>query len=85
MKFYRDKINNYYLNKIYVNNLSAIYFDNEDEEILFYSNGYLHNVKNAAYVTKSWKSFYLNGKFYGYHTDFTKETWRRFVKLQVFL
>ncbi len=85
MKFYRDKINNYYLNKIYVNNLSAIYFDNEDEEILFYSNGYLHNVKNAAYVTKSWKSFYLNGDFCDTSWHFNKESWRRFVKLQVFL
>ena len=82
MKFYRD--NNYH-NKIYNNNLSACYFDSEDEEILFFSNGYLHNFKNAAYVTKSWKSFYLNGDFCDTSWNITKKSWRRFVKLKAFL
>jgi hypothetical protein len=87
MKFYRDRDinNNYYHNKICDNNLSACYLDSEDEEILFFNNGYIHNFKNAAYVTKGFKSFYLNGYFCDTSWYFTKESWRRFVKLQVFI
>ena len=84
MKFYNGKNNRYYWDIIYDNKLTAIHFDSYG--IRFYKNGISHNSKNADYVNyRGYKDFSLNGKFYGYHTDFTKETWRRFVKMQVFL
>ena len=90
MKFYTE--NKGYINyrdKILVNKLTAVYFykySNENYCVQFFKNGKCHNSKNADYVDyRGYKDFSLNGKFYGYHTDFTKETWRRFVKMQVFL
>ena len=54
--------------------------------VKFYKNGELHNIKNAAYIDNSgYKEFYLNDKCYFFRDDFTKESWRRFVKTQVFL
>ena len=54
--------------------------------ILFYKNGLKHNIKNAAYIALNQsKDFYLNGICYGNNIDFTKQSWRRFVKLQTFL
>jgi hypothetical protein len=80
MKFYRD-IN---WNKIINNKLTAIYLD---YNIYFYKDGKIHNSKNVAYIRydNRYKEFYLNGKLYGNQDTFTKESWRRFVKLQVFL
>ena len=84
MKFYRDKRNNanYYWNKIIKYKLTAIY---QDFFILFYKNGKRHNTKNASYNSIKYKDFYLNGKHYGNKNKFTKESWRKFAKLQCFL
>jgi hypothetical protein len=76
MRFYIDKIPN--------NNSSAIY--DISKEILFISNGYEHNTKNASYIKNNgYKFFSLNGKCYGDEDDFTKQSWRRFVKMEAFL
>ncbi len=83
MKFYNDKINSYYWSIIFDNKLSTIHCDYYG--IRFYKNGKDHNSKNAAYISKyGSKQFCLNNMSYGCKNDFTKETWRRFVKLQVF-
>jgi hypothetical protein len=84
MKFYIDKKIIYYWDKILNNNLTAIY-DNSFA-IRFYKNGKYHNSKNASYISNNgYKSFYLNGKYYGKLNKFTKQSWRKFVKLKVFL
>ena len=54
----------------------------------FMKNGKLHNIKNAAYNSNRARSFYLNGIRYGYENDFTKQSWRNYIrniKLKVFL
>jgi hypothetical protein len=44
------------------------------------------NNKNAAIIyCSSYKEFSLNDKKYGNENTFTKQSWRRFVKLQAFL
>ena len=84
MKFYMDKNNIFYYNKIKNNNLTCVYYDNI--AIRFFKNGKYNNTKNAAYITyNGYKSFYLNNIFYGDQAKFTKYSWRRFVKLQAFL
>ena len=82
MKFYKENkyACNYFYKKIKSNNITAVY---QDYITLFYKNGKRHNAKNAADIINDSKIFYLNGKNYG--DNFTKESWRRFVKLQVFL
>ncbi len=91
MKFY---INNDYNNicpyweKIIDNKLNAVYSTYSSyyyNIIIFYKNGERHNAKNASYNSIKYKDFYLNGKHYGSKNKFTKESWRRFVKLQAFL
>ncbi len=85
MKFYIEYSSSYYWKKICNNELICIYLD-YDCHIRFYKNGKIHNNKNAAYINpNNYKSFYLNGKFYGANNDFTKKTWRKFVKMQAFL
>ena len=84
MKFYSDKNNNnYHLGKIRLRKLTSIYIDNIG--IDFFKNGKRHNSKNAACIDCKFKQFYLNGQSYGYEYNFTKQSWRRFVKLQAFL
>ena len=85
MKFYADKGFWNLWNKIVNNNLTCIYYDSI--AIRFYKNGLWHNSKNAAYINYSnYKEFYLNGKLYSDNNyDFTKESWRKFSKLQAFL
>ncbi len=85
MKFYRDKNkSDLYWNKILDNKLTCILFDYY-EVITFYKNGLEHNSKNAALVTESTrKLFYLNGIYHGDQIKFTKHSWRRFVKIEVF-
>jgi hypothetical protein len=85
MKFYRDKNNLYnYLYEIIDNNLSAIRQD-KYRVIYFFKNGKIHNTKNAAYIEiNGYKQFFINDHCYGYN-DFTKKSWRRFVKLKAFL
>jgi len=85
MKFYRYNDTDYsFFYKIQNNKLNAIYYSSTYESH-FYKNGEIHNAKNAAVIVDSYASFYLNGKKYGYQTKFTKKSWRRFVKMQVFL
>lgn len=83
MKFYKHKSSKDYLHIIIVNKLNAIYFDRG--VTLFYRNGKIHNNKNAASFSFKYKGFYLSGIHYGNQDNFTKQSWRRFVKLQVFL
>ena len=83
MKFYIDKGSWIYWSKINNNKLDAIYYDIGS---WFFKNGELYNAKNASYVPyHGMKIFYLDGKCYGNQDDFTKKSWRRFVKLQAFL
>jgi hypothetical protein len=82
MKFYNGNNNLYYWSIISNNQLTAIHYDSY--RIRFFKNGKIHNNKNASFIDNIIKAFYLNGNFYGNNTDFTKESWRRFVKLQVF-
>ena len=85
MKFYKFVNEAYYLDRIKDYNLTAIY-RSSSSSIQFYKNGMLHNSKNAAYVyIGGYKRFYLNGKYYSYQDKFTKKSWRKFVKLKVFL
>ena len=85
MKFYRDKNNTFYFNKIKNNNLTCVYCD--DIGVDFFKNGKNHNTKNTAYIhnDNKFKEFCLNGKYYGDQNDFNKKSWRKFVKLQAFL
>jgi frataxin-like iron-binding protein CyaY len=84
MKFFKYNNNRC---KIINNKLTAIYsFNHKAYHIQFYKNGERHNSKNAAYIDyNGYKEFWLNSKKYGYEYDFTKQSWRRFVKLQFFL
>jgi hypothetical protein len=84
MKFYKD--NNWHLiYKIQYNKLTAIYLSHINS-ISFFKNGKKHNYKNAAYISYyGIEEFYLNGKDYGTNYTFTKSSWRKFVKMQVFL
>jgi hypothetical protein len=89
MKFYKYKQNFYYRDKIINNNLSAVYcfsYNKYIYNIIFFKNGKYHNIKNAAFVRDhGYKSFHLNGIFYGNNYKFNKKSWRRFVKMNVFL
>ena len=58
--------------------------------VRFIKNGKHHNPKNAAYVnSRGYKEFRLNNIYYGYANgyakDFTKLSWRKFIKLLAFL
>jgi hypothetical protein len=83
MKFYKQNDFNYYI-KIKNNKLTAIYC--HYLYVCFYKNGNIHNVKNAAFINENnYKKYFLNDQFYGNKNNFTKETWRIFVKLKAFL
>ncbi len=85
MKFYIDKKLFACWVKIIKYKLTSIYIDNAG--VIFLKNGIVHNAKNAAYISKNnrCRKFYLNNKLYGYEDNFTKKSWRKFVKLQVFI
>jgi hypothetical protein len=85
MKFYKeiDQYQHYYWNKIYIFRINAIYCD--FLSTIFLENGRHSNIKNAAYIGKYNKKYYLHSKFYGDKYNFNKQSWRRFVKLQAFL
>ncbi len=84
MKFYKDNIRNYFWNRISVNKLTAIH--SSTKYVQFFKNGKYHNPNNADFIdNKGFKEFSLYDKSYGNHNDFTKHSWRRFVKLQIFL
>jgi hypothetical protein len=85
MKFYKDQSKNhfYYYDIICFNNLDAIYYDNS--YVIFLKNGVESNNKNSSVIyNNGMKTFCLNGITYGYENDFTKQSWRRFIKMQVF-
>jgi hypothetical protein len=85
MKFYKDNdyYNNYWL-LILDKKLNAIY--NSLHYVVFFKNGKYNNTKNAAYIRYSGsKDFCLNAKYYGTEYEFTKQSWRRLVKMQVFI
>ena len=86
MKFYKDK-NFWYWNKIKDNKLTAIHIDCCGCNcVRFLKNGFLCNYKNAACIQDSnYKSFFLNNNLYGNESEFTKSSWRKFVKLQAFI
>ena len=82
MKFYKSK--NYVPLFIFDEKLTAIYC--HYEYVQFVKNGMYHNSKNADYIHNDGdKDFSLNDECYGNQDNFTKESWRRFVKLQAFL
>ncbi len=84
MKFYRYPPAN--KQKIIPFDQSNLIYQNDLKQISFLRNNRYHNVKNAAFLTKSGcKEYYLDGKCYGNQEKLTKESWRRFVKLQLFL
>jgi hypothetical protein len=88
MKFYRDKYSSshyFYLTKAENNNLNAICIDSANI-VRFLINGKRHNTKNASfYESKIYKIFYLNDEAYGNENEYDKQSWRRFVKLRMFL
>jgi hypothetical protein len=82
MKFYNGNNNLYYWGII--SKLNAIHCDSY--AIRFYKNGFHNNYKNASVIKyNEYKQFWINSEFYGTNNDFTKQSWRRFVKMQVFL
>jgi hypothetical protein len=82
MKFYREKKTNYWY-KIINKKITAIY---SRDFVMFFKNGLYHNTKNASYIKyDGTKIFYLNYQYYGKEYKFTKQSWRRFCKLQTFL
>jgi hypothetical protein len=83
MKFYIDTYNFNYQRKIKFYKLNAILI-NYNKYLLFYKNGNIHNIKNAALTATLYKCFYLNGIYHGDQIKFTKHLWRKFVKMQVF-
>lgn len=84
MKFYKDN-SNIISFKIMKNNILTYIYCNEIT-VKFIKNGKNHNYKNMGYINNNnIKWFYLHGKHYGNQNDFTKSSWRKFVKLQAFL
>jgi hypothetical protein len=83
MKFYKNNNFNICV-KAYIRKQTMICQDYPN--ILFYKNGKYSNNKNAAYIDLDikFKEFWLDGKPYGNKNDFTKQSWRKFVKLQAF-
>ena len=83
MKFYRHNPKYNYFKILVDNNLTGVY---SSFSVQFFKNGKFHNSKNADYInSNNNKIFSLNGKRYGDHKDFTKQSWRRFIKLKAFL
>ena len=84
MKFYVVKIKTINLGSVNItrDKLCAIVTNTSFDLVSFFKNGTYHNAKNAAYISHYYQSFYLNGTTCGKSNKFTKESWRRFVKLQ---
>ena len=84
MKFYRYPPAN--KQKIIPFDQSNLIYQNDLKQISFLRNNRYHNVKNAAFITKSGnKNYCLDSKDY---LCFTKKYWRKFIrtmKLQAFL
>jgi hypothetical protein len=88
MKFYREKKTDYWC-KIVNKKITSVYqviFHNDSICVHFLKNGEQHNSKNAAIIRyDGTRQFILNNIFYNPDIPFTKESWRRFVKMQAFL
>ncbi len=83
MKFYKFTDYNQLLKL--VNNKFPFIYHYTKFYTAFYNNDF-HNIKNAAVIYNDGKKcFYLKGRCYGYECNFTKELWRKFIKLQAFL
>jgi hypothetical protein len=82
MKFYREKKTSGYWQIIKSFKLTAVY---SLHFVIFFKNGLRHNSKNAAYIAGRIPDFWLNGIFYGSKKEFSKKSWRKFVKLQAFI
>jgi hypothetical protein len=85
MKFYKYKCDFDYWNKIINKKLTCVY--SNYNYVRFYKNGKKHNIKNFALFdfNNKYKQFFLNGINYFNEKCFTKQSWRKFVKLKVFL
>ena len=85
MKFYKYKYDFDYWNKIINKKLTCVY--SNYNYVRFYKNGIKHNIKNFALfdINNKYKEFFLNGISYGDKYNFTKQSWRRFVKLKAFI
>jgi hypothetical protein len=76
--------NTYFWEFILNNKITAI--QNNVFATRFYKNGKLHNAKNAAIIYYTgYTEFRLNGQWHSINKTFTKQSWRKFVKLQAFL
>lgn len=90
MKFYKDSEGYKYYDVILKENVTAVHQFRE-KKVTFYLNGKRHNAKNAAlyWIGFKMKFFFLNGKIFRSANfsldDFTKETWRKFNALKVFI
>jgi hypothetical protein len=85
MRFYKYNQLGNYLNIISYYKLNAIY-SYQSGAVAFFKNAKAHSYKNASYIRRDgYKEFWLNGNFNGNHNEFTKKSWRKFVKLQLFL
>ncbi len=74
---------------------------NKNKTVYFFKNGLLHNTRNAASFHDRTNTAYFNGVLCGFiisdlsyanfsnilykNKFFTKQSWRRFVKMQAFL
>ena len=87
MKFYKDiPTYKFYYYYIISSRLTCIRIDKVYNAVVFYKNGKKNNFKNASYIVNTgYKQFCLNDINYGNQTNFTKESWRKFAKLQAFL
>ncbi len=85
MKFYKYINYNKYINSTYIKTkkITCIYINRMI--VYFYKNGMYHNSKNAAIIEVLYKEFCLNEEYYGDEYNFTKQSWRRFVKMKAFL
>ncbi len=84
MKFYKYKYDFDYWNKIINKKLTCVY--SNYSYVRFYKNGKKHNIKNCALFdfNNKYKQFFLNGINFSNEKRFTKQSWRRFAKLQIF-
>ena len=95
MKFYKENVryNQDCVDDVIYYRITAII--NVGCIVEFYKNGLLHNTKNAAYINADGINFfYLNDNVYGKSNSIKKsdknynaikQSWRKFVKMQVFL
>ena len=86
MKFFHNRhySNTPYLIDIIHNKFDAIY-QRSNFCVYFFKNGKIHNEKGAAkiHVYLKIKEFYYNGEYFG--IDFSKQTWKSYVKMLIFI